>query len=292
MSKEDRINVDYDDPDAFLNSGIFSSDEYEQRRMNRAQEEERLYEINRAFHERQQRNAASNERINRQIRQFQQSKNKTIGHNRRAKDANRIEHPEKHRNNVLEKVSITMCLLASLVAASTLVGIKAGPMIQNKIQMQKNIDNSTDLLVAKAYNNLAVNGLAGIDIKTGKFVVKDNSVDDYKTLGISCNANDTSSHINVYIYKRILPESEFEKFIKSVSYKNGIHYYQDMNQFLNINGYYTKGTSIPSLEVFYNMMEAEINKKAPELLKEYSAYGDVYTVEDYLEEENKEMRGR
>ena len=40
------------------------------------------------------------------------------------------------------------------------------------------------------------------------------------------------------------------------------------------------------------LTEAEINKKAPELLKEYSAYGDVYTVEDYLEEENKEMRGR
>ena len=138
------------------------------------------------------------------------------------------------------------------------------------------MQRGSDVLRNEALYRLFINDLAKVDGR-GNYEIKENTITDYRRL-------EATSDLDVYIFKQILPAEEFNKFIKSVSYNNGIHYYTDMTQFLNINGYYTEGTNSPSLVVFYNMMEDIINNKADKLV-------DNDNINNRLEEVQSHRRG-
>lgn len=290
-NKENINNSSFNDIDAIFE--VFG-DTYKEHRERADKERQKLNEYIEKRAQAEERTARKRRENIENIRKYQQVQNKSIGRNKKVEDRGRRKHTEIDLTKLQRKVAITLLTIASVVALSVPIGIKVEPTIKNMIQTRENIINSTNYEIEKARKTLDFYDLAGTDMQTGKFVVKENSVTDYRKLGIICNAGNTDKQQAVYIYKLVLPDSEFAKFIKSVSYSDGLHYYTSFEQFLNINGYYMQGTNIPSDKVFYNKMEAIISKKADEILneKKYYAGDGVYSIGDYLEETNKGKGGK
>ena len=62
--------------------------------------------------------------------------------------------------------------------------------------------------------------------ENGKFEIGNNSVSDYSVL-------DANTPMEVYIYKLAINDNEeFNKFIRSVSYSDGVYCYESYEQFL------------------------------------------------------------
>lgn len=281
---DNRKNINSGNIDDVL--GIFENNPtYNKRREDLTNEQIRVqtYEQNR--NRQMKRNAERRAQMDKQIMEYQKASSKSIGNKKKTKDINRRKKSNISFDKLQERVAITLCVFASVVALAIPVGIKVAPLIKEQISFSQNVEKGTDLLVARAFNELTLNDLAGFSIEDGTFVVKENSIDDYKKL-------DITSHLDVYIYRLILPESEFDKFIRSVSYKDGLHRYTSMYQFLNVNGYYTEGTNSPSLEVFANMMENRINNLYSSLYSGYTDDDGVYSASDYLEDEAKGKGGK
>lgn len=262
-----------DDIEAVL--GVFNNPNHEIRRKQRNEEERKIIEY--------AAKRAANRNLNKQ--QAQRAINKTVGNNKVTEDFNRRQNPSIKKGTKFEKLVITLCSITCAFSLLIPAGLYVKPILDERAEIQANIDKSTDLLIAKAMNNLTYHDLAGIDINTGKFVIKDNTVEDYKKLGIT-------SELDVYIYKQILSPGEFSDFIKSVSYNDGLHRYLSMEQFLTINGYYENGTRIPSMEVFNNAMERKIKELSPELAAQYDIGDGVFSVADLIEETNMGKGGR
>ena len=88
--------------------------------------------------------------------------------------------------------------------------------------------------------------------ENGKFEIGNNSVSDYSVL-------DANTPMEVYIYKLAINDNEeFNKFIRSVSYSDGVYCYESYEQFLRINGYYDQTSNKISGEVFSNIMRGTL----------------------------------
>ncbi len=112
------------------------------------------------------------------------------------------------------------------------------------------IEKGTKILVDACEENLLAWGLGKKE--NGKFEIGENSISDYQVL-------EADSPIEVYGYKIAIDDyEEFNKFIQSVTYENGLYNYIDYGQFLRVNGYYEQGSTETSNAVFENMMEASI----------------------------------
>ena len=277
--------IDYDDPDAILTSGIFSSPEYLQRREAAVEASRKRAEADQRRREWEERTATKRAETDRKIAAYQRSKNKSIGSNLRTKFANRTPVSSYRAEVIKTRIAATLLTLTAVIAVSVPLVKLTAPEREERIQIEQRVEKSTDYLIAKAYNALAVNDLAGINIDTGKFEIKENTTEAYRRLMVTSN-------MDVYIYNLILPNDEFDKFIKSVSYNNGLHRYTDMDQFLRINGFCIEGTNTPSLRVFYNMMEDQIRMYSSSYAKDYEETDGFYTPSDYIEEEGYEAKGR
>lgn len=280
-----RKPIDYDDPDAIFTTGIFNSPEYLQRREAAVEESRKRAEAAQRRREWEERNAIIRAENERRIAAFQKSKKKSIGSNLRTKFANRTPVSSYSAKVIKTRIAATLLTLAAVVAISVPFAKLTEHEREERIQIEQNVDNGTNYLIAKAYNALAINDLAGINIDTGRFEIKENTTESYRRLTIT-------SDLDVYIYKLILPDAEFDKFIKSVSYNNGLHHYTDIDQFLRINGYCIEGTNMPSLRVFNNMMEQQIRMYSSSYAKDYEETDGFYTPSDYIEEEGYETKGR
>ena len=183
------------------------------------------------------------------------------------------------------KVAIITCALVSLFAVGVLTTFGANSLFNNQITTKQEINRSSEALKTKAKLNLLYHNLAGLETETNNVEVRNNTVNDYRILNVN-------KSIDVYMYWKILPSQEFNKFIQSVTYtepqSDTIYEYTDFDQFLRINGYFYKDSElcIPSKEVFENYMEAYIKDNYKELLEEYEyKYGNPsYTFEQVIPE--------
>jgi len=238
--------------DEFINN--FSEEVYRNRPMT-IENRERLMRLKKLQEENPQ--MFSGGRQDTALRQIDRMASKSIGTARRTEQKYR-----KRNSNVIiarkRKEAISALCAIFLVAGLSFTGIKTIQKVDNFIESHINIEKGLNVLTERAYNDLCRHNLASVNEK-GKYVIGENSVSDYRELGVT-------SHLDVYVFKQILSNTEFDKFIRAVSYNNGYNYYTDMYQFLNINGYYMSGTNTPSIDVFNNMMEGMINNMADKLL--------------------------
>ena len=144
------------------------------------------------------------------------------------------------------KIAIADILVAAILVSAGYIGIKTSKRKDNNSK----ISEATDELVKSAEDNLVANGLGTKE--NNSFKIGTNDVIDYSKL-------DADNPMEVYFYKKAINNSEeFNKFIKSVTYDNGMYCYEDFEQFLRINGYYDQKTNEASNKVFENYMEAAI----------------------------------
>lgn len=129
-------------------------------------------------------------------------------------------------------------VIAVLIAAGLIspFAIKAGQTIIQKYEHWKDVNAAVSYQMTEATDLLRLNNLAYMsyqdDTMESPFIVRDNSVQDYKVL----NVTDIG---DVYAYKKVLPEEEFKDFIRSLRYtdETGTYGYTDFEHFLRINGF-------------------------------------------------------
>lgn len=150
-----------------------------------------------------------------------------------------------------KKKSIFKRTIAGVLAAATLTGgAYAGIKIGQKMENNSKINKATQTLVDLSEDTLTEYGLGTKE--NGKFEIGNNSVSDYSVL-------DADTPMEVYIYKLAIDDNEeFNKFIRSVSYSDGVYCYESYEQFLRINGYYDQTNSKVSGEVFSNIMRGTL----------------------------------
>ena len=137
--------------------------------------------------------------------------------------------------------------IAGVLAAATLY---AGVKIGQKMEDNSKINKATQTLVDLSEDTLTEYGLGTKE--NGKFEIGNNSVSDYSVL-------DANTPMEVYIYKLAINDNEeFNKFIRSVSYSDGVYCYESYEQFLRINGYYDQTSNKISDEVFSNIMRGTL----------------------------------
>lgn len=171
-------------------------------------------------------------------------------------------------NKIIERAAAV--LLVATIAIGISVPISKGIEIaKEKLEAAEKLTQSIEILKNEARFNLLSNGLAGIHSETGSITVMENSVIDYKKLGISEN-------VDIYIYSLILPHQEFDKFIRSATYNNGINSYISTEQFFKINGFWDNKQDIPLWDVFENYMIEEIKAKQEEILNKGN---NIYTFD-------------
>lgn len=159
-------------------------------------------------------------------------------------------------------------IIAGILAGSTVIagGAYAAAKIVPKIENNIKISSATDELTKLGKENL-ISCELGTEVD-GIFKIGNNSVSDYSKLH-------ADSPLEVYIYKLAMdnPE-EFNKFIRSVSYNDGLYCYESYEQFLRINGYYDQTKNSESTEVFENIMRGAILEAS-----------ENKTISSYAEEE-------
>ena len=161
------------------------------------------------------------------------------------------------RNKSIEQRRKKALLSVSLLVASLLPGIIVGGVkINDWIQKQMMISKATNVLCEDARENLILSGCAALEYNTGKppFVLKDNSVSDYKNL-VYRIGNVESKDVYVYasVFESMGQKDEIDDFVSAIPYTTdeGTYYYLDFDHYLSVNGY-------PDTATFENYVEGEI----------------------------------
>lgn len=183
------------------------------------------------------------------------------------------------------KIAIITCALVAAFGLSIITALGANVLLKDNIITIQETNRSTEALKTKALVKLLNHNLAGIESINKSIKVENNTINDYRVLNVS-------EPIDVYLYWKILPSGEFNKFIQSVTYtepySDNVRECIDFNQFLRIHGYVFKEGElyIPSEEVFENYMEAYIKNNYEKLLNgyEYGRKGTSYTLDDLTSE--------
>lgn len=173
-----------------------------------------------------------------------------------------LEEQKKDRIKHFKRIIAGILAGSTLTTAAAYAAAKIVPKIENNIK----ISSATDELTKLGKENL-ISCELGTEVD-GIFKIGNNSVSDYSKLH-------ADSPLEVYIYKLAMdnPE-EFNKFIRSVSYNDGLYCYESYEQFLRINGYYDQTKNSESTEVFENMMKGAILEAS-----------ENKTINSYAEEE-------
>lgn len=144
---------------------------------------------------------------------------------------------DSRKKKLDRKDAIKKILIAGGIVGTLLTGLTANAVYGDDIaaysQRQDETSVGIGILRNDAMLELLRNELAISDGNSYQaFKVLDNFVGDYKVL-------DVSDVVDVYVYSTILPEEEFEKFVKSVSFieDGNEHYYLSFQHFLEVNGY-------------------------------------------------------
>lgn len=173
-----------------------------------------------------------------------------------------LEEQKKDRIKHFKRIIAGILAGSTLTTAAAYAAAKIVPKIENNMK----ISSATDELTKLGKENL-ISCELGTEVD-GIFKIGNNSVSDYSKLH-------ADSPLEVYIYKLAMdnPE-EFNKFIRSVSYSDGLYCYESYEQFLRINGYYDQTKNSESTEVFENMMKGAILEAS-----------ENKTINSYAEEE-------
>ncbi len=149
------------------------------------------------------------------------------------------------------KKNIFKGTIAGILATVTLTGgAYVGTKIGKKMDDNSKINKATQTLVDLSQDTLTEYGLGTKE--NSKFQIGNNSVSDYSVL-------EADTPMEVYIYKLAINDNEeFNKFIRSVTYDDGIYCYESYEQFLRINGYYDQTSNRISGEVFNNIMQGTL----------------------------------
>lgn len=173
-----------------------------------------------------------------------------------------LEKQKKDRIKHFKRIIAGILAGSTLTTAAAYAAAKIVPKIENNMK----ISAATDELTKLGKENL-ISCELGTEVD-GNFEIGNNSVSDYSKLH-------ADSPLEVYIYRLAMdnPE-EFNKFIRSVSYSDGLYCYESYEQFLRINGYYDQTKNSESTEVFENMMKGAILEAS-----------ENKTISSYAEEE-------
>lgn len=173
-----------------------------------------------------------------------------------------LEKQKKDRIKHFKRIIAGILAGSTLTTAAAYAAAKIVPKIENNMK----ISAATDELTKLGKENL-ISCELGTEVD-GNFEIGNNSVSDYSKLH-------ADSPLEVYIYRLAMdnPE-EFNKFIRSVSYNDGLYCYESYEQFLRINGYYDQTKNSESTEVFENMMKGAILEAS-----------ENKTISSYAEEE-------
>lgn len=173
-----------------------------------------------------------------------------------------LEKQKKDRIKHFKRIIAGILAGSTLTTAAAYAAAKIVPKIENNMK----ISAATDELTKLGKENL-ISCELGTEVD-GNFEIGNNSVSDYSKLH-------ADSPLEVYIYRLAMdnPE-EFNKFIRSVSYNDGLYCYESYEQFLRINGYYDQTKNSESTEVFENMMKGAILEAS-----------ENNTISSYAEEE-------
>lgn len=192
-----------------------------------------------------------------------QQKKRELEKQRQILLAKQREDRKKH----FKRIIATILTGSTVIAGGAYAAAKIVPKVENNIK----ISTATDELTKLGKENL-ISCELGTEVD-GNFKIGNNSVSDYSKLH-------ADSPLEVYIYKLAMdnPE-EFNKFIRSVSYSNGLYCYESYEQFLRINGYYDQTTNSESTEVFENMMKGAILEASENKTISSYAEDEFYTSE-------------
>lgn len=141
--------------------------------------------------------------------------------------------------------------IISVLIGATLISPFAfitGKAVINKFEHWKDVSRAVSIQSNEAREELLKHRLAYIDGDKLKhlgyvssetpFTIRNNSAQDYKVLSVK-------DYVDVYIYKKILPDNEFNDFIQSITYTdvNGnVSHYVSFEQYLIINGFPDENT--------------------------------------------------
>lgn len=213
------------------------------------------------------------------VRIAQRTVAKTIGTNKQTKVSTKV--PVKNQEVIIDFQKATRKIFAVVMAVTitfatgTIIYGVAGDKIKEAIVEKQEIRANRNIFEDKALTNLLNNGLAYLNDKN-EIIPKENSVEDYYKLNIT-------SKYDIYGYSLALPAGEFNKFIQTISYNNGMWNYTGTNNFLTYNGYFDSKDNIAKIDVFQNMMEEKILELPDETIERYSEEYSVLTFEDMLE---------
>lgn len=157
---------------------------------------------------------------------------------------------EEYRRKI--KTAIVSVLIgATLISPFAFI---AGKSIVNKFERWRAVNSAVAMQSNEALDQLLRYKLAYIDedkfskmehvSSENPVTIKNNNVEDYRVLKVD-------NYIDVYLYKLNLPSSEFNDFIRSLTYtdNNGnLVHYVNFEQYLKINGF-------PDEDTFKNYAE-------------------------------------
>ena len=225
--------------------------------------------------------------------------NKSIGNTRRTKDTGR-KKTEKKKGQGLKTIAIILLTAALIggISYTANVSYEAGynqGYSDKTLWIDRETKNAEESLIKYTKVLLANNDLAELDLETGEFNLKENSIDDYKRLNIAAptrdeiNRNDNldnREHLILYGLQKVFETEaekdlnyfekqklngyntkEFSKLIKAVSYDNGFSYYEDANNFFILGGYHNNVN--PYSQIFENHMEGCFKDYQEELHAQY-----------------------
>lgn len=172
-----------------------------------------------------------------QERMAEELTSNTLGSGKRTSYAGKQEKQKKPVN----KKAVILTLIA---AAGVTAGIKLTSYVMDRIDYQVDARAATEIVAAEEQAKFLNNGL-GFLSENGEYVIKDNTVEDYKE-----KLGDVTPK-ELYAIKEIVNEKELHDIVVSMGYNNIDEYYKSL-------GYVDKDTDTPSEEVFNNYMEAEI----------------------------------
>lgn len=175
--------------------------------------------------------------IEEQERITQNLRSNSIGNNKRTSHANK----QKMKKKPVNKKGVILTVVAAIGVTA---GIKLTSYVMDRIDYQVDARAATEIVAAEEQAKFLNNGL-GFLSENGEYVIKDNTVEDYKE-----KLGDVTPK-ELYAIKEIVNEKELHDIVVSMGYNNIDEYYKSL-------GYVDKDTDTPSEEVFDNYIEAEI----------------------------------
>lgn len=167
---------------------------------------------------------------------------KSVGNNKKTSHKGR-------KQRALNSSVIRGIIIGATATLIVIGGIKITKGVIDKINYHQDVKEAEAIVREATKKNMIENECA-IMSEDKKFVVKDNSVAEYR------EKLNIDNPLELYSYYLVVNGDEFNDLVQATS--NGVDYYVNTEQFLRENGYFNPNTGEPSITVWENYMESEL----------------------------------